>query len=61
MAWSGIRFTDTESWSLDQREDPEARKGKSDLNRDGEVHNFCEIGKEKGGKVRKKRKSQKKR
>ena len=25
MAWSGIRFTDTESWSLDQREDPEAR------------------------------------
>lgn len=41
--------------------DPEARKGKSDLNRDGEVDNFCEIGKEKGGKVRKKRKSQKKR
>lgn len=31
--------------------DLEARKGKSDLNRDGEVDNFCEIGKEiEGGK-----------
>ena len=31
--------------------DLEARKGKPDLNRNGEVDNFCEIGKEiKGGK-----------
>lgn len=30
MAQSGIRFTDTEGWSLDQREGPEARNREAD-------------------------------